>query len=207
MDTHSAKLEPTLPRPPTVRERYPSTVHFIIASAILSPLLVVSYLPIRSRLLRLGRDVRAGTQSIAALRQDLARVTDSEARGLRTEVEQLRTERDVAQQQMLTLRADLDVLSQSIARLESESKSLSGQLETLRSTRLSPDAVDGIGDSLGAVACVLEEMEVTFGLQSPAGWDRDPRGIAAMRQTALLLKAIAHSTPPVAPLAKNSPHE
>ena len=60
--------------------------------------------------------------------------------------------------------------------------------------RLSSDVLNGIGDSLGAVASVLEEIEVTFGLPPPAGsagWDRDPRGIAAMRQTALRLKAAA----------------
>ena len=124
-----------------LRERYPTMVHFIMASVILTPLALAPYLPIRSRLVRLGRDIRAGNQAIAALRQELATVNrEQDVIGLRQQVDSLRAELEGSRRHLANATTDLvetqrhlHALVVSTAQLEATVKSSAAQLDGVRS--------------------------------------------------------------------------
>ncbi|KZW04053.1 hypothetical protein EXIGLDRAFT_758354 [Exidia glandulosa HHB12029] len=181
--------------------RFPTMVHFIMASVVLTPLALLPYLPIRARLVRLSRQVQGCNKAIAALRQDVTSVSHAEDMvGLKAEVEALRRSNAAAREQLASATRDLtamrEAIAASIAQQNAIAHSVNEELAQLRARAdLPPDVLGGLGDGFAAMANFVEETEIIFGLNTRAGLDLDRRGISTMRQTALRLKALRETGP------------
>lgn len=184
------------PEPVEGAPRYPTMVHFIMASVMLTPLALLPYIPIRRRLVRLSRQLESCSQGVATLRRDMVDAGHGDdILRLKSEIDVLKREVSATRQQLGASSKELattrDALAASNARHDGAAHGMLADIAQLRArTEIPSDVLGSMGDSFAAMAHFVEEMELKHGLNPRAGWDRDPRGIVAMRQTALRLKAI-----------------
>ncbi|KAG9042040.1 hypothetical protein FS837_011431 [Tulasnella sp. UAMH 9824] len=192
-------LSSTPPSSSTSPTPYPLIRELIFVSLIVTPLVLLPYIPLRRKLSRLSRQVHELTkqhditlrQSILTqdrdsmvlkrLKLDLGKYREE----VRNEVRGVKDKSEGVVQEVGSLKADVHRLAKEVRKVGELAEKEQGYV------RISPRTLEEIASSFVDIAAFVEEMETMEGLERRG---LDPRGIEKMRRLAMNLHAAAQAS-------------